>query len=432
MCRAAHAAHQQQLIHRDIKPGNVLIERPEGEAGLEHVYLADFGLTKHALSRSGITQTGEFLGTIDYVAPEQIAGRRVDARTDVYSLGCLVYEMLTGEVPFPREADVAILWAHMQDPAPSVRRLRPDVPEGIDDTIRRAIAKQPEDRYVSALELIAALIDVVRNAPAAPIVPAFAPTQPEGSASPPPPRVEPAQPDAAADEVVTAPATVAPGRSRRPLVLAGIAVALIGAVVAAVLLLRGSSSSTEAKGSAAHTTTTGASASGVQSAVPPQIWSQLDCQPDPQAVPPGIPGKTLVVPAGTVMSSATCSSSLQGEVPVELHLALFDSTADMNDVYNRNLRASPVTAGSGPCGPNTFEDEGVWRHGGTHGVVAGRKFCFFSTNPQRAVIAWTLTMTMESGMGNRYMLAIANAPAANHELLLKWWRQYRHQIGEGS
>ena len=109
---ALHAAHECGLIHRDIKPGNILIERiDDGIHVLEHVYLADFGLTKHAQSRSGLTHTGQFVGTVDYVAPEQIEGRPVDKRADVYSLGCVLFECLTGVVPYHRESDVAVLWA---------------------------------------------------------------------------------------------------------------------------------------------------------------------------------------------------------------------------------------------------------------------------------------------------------------------------------
>ena len=456
LCRAVHAAHQQQLIHRDIKPGNVLIERAEGDASLEHVYLADFGLTKHALSRSGITQTGEFLGTIDYVAPEQIEGRHVDGRTDVYSLGCLLYEMLTGEVPFPRESEAAILWAHMRDTPPSVRALRPELPPGVDDTIRRATAKHPEDRYVGALELIAALIDVARNAPAAPIVPAFVNTRPSETPSEPSASSGSGAPasanlpaEAAAASVAgssasagtpasthpeaiptpTAPGT--PTRSRRTLRLSAAAAAIVviaAVALALVLLTRGSHSSAGPPSSGK----TKPSVRGVQAAVPGALWSQWGCKADAEALPPAIPGNVMVAPAGTVTSSATCSFKLQRAIPVAVRLASFDSAKDMTAIYDHNLTASHVPPESGPCGANTFHNESVWHHGGEHGVVAGRKFCFFSRQPQQAVIVWMLTMAMGSGMGGRNILAVAGAPAANHEALLAWWQQYRHQIGEGA
>jgi serine/threonine protein kinase len=155
---ALHAAHETGLIHRDIKPGNILIERiDDGIQVLEHVYLADFGLTKHAQSRSGLTHTGQFVGTVDYVAPEQIEGRPVDKRADVYSLGCVLFECLTGVVPYHRESDVAVLWAHVQEPCPPISTLRSDLPEGMDEVVERAMAKSPDDRYQTAAEFVADL-----------------------------------------------------------------------------------------------------------------------------------------------------------------------------------------------------------------------------------------------------------------------------------
>ena len=109
---ALDAAHAAGLVHRDIKPANVLLTAED------HVYLTDFGLTKHALSVAGSTKPGHWVGTLDYVAPEQIRGERIDARADVYALGCLLFFILTGEVPFRREGDEARLWAHLSEPPP--------------------------------------------------------------------------------------------------------------------------------------------------------------------------------------------------------------------------------------------------------------------------------------------------------------------------
>jgi streptogramin lyase len=144
---ALDAAHAAGLVHRDIKPANVLLG-PE-----EHVYLTDFGLTKHALSIAGSTKPGQWVGTLDYVAPEQIRGERVDARADVYALGCLLYYTLTGEVPYKREGDEAKLWAHLQDPPPTPSIRDPKIPKAFDDVVARAMAKDPEERYPSAGDL---------------------------------------------------------------------------------------------------------------------------------------------------------------------------------------------------------------------------------------------------------------------------------------
>src|SRR3954454_9972523 len=155
---ALDAAHHAGLVHRDIKPANVLLG-PE-----DHVYLTDFGLTKHALSTAGATQPGHWVGTLDYVSPEQIRGERVDARVDVYALGCLLFFALTGEVPFKRDGDEARLWAHLQDPPPKPSEHDPAISTAFDSVIERAMAKDPEERYPSAGDLGRAALAAARNA----------------------------------------------------------------------------------------------------------------------------------------------------------------------------------------------------------------------------------------------------------------------------
>jgi hypothetical protein len=152
---ALDAAHARGMIHRDVKPANVLVEPgPEGE---DHAYLADFGLTKHVESHSGITGTGQFLGTIDYMAPEQIEGRQVDARADVYALGCVLFECLAGSPPYRRESEVAILWAHIRDDPPALSDVRAGLPSAADRVLAKALAKDPADRQQSCGELAAEL-----------------------------------------------------------------------------------------------------------------------------------------------------------------------------------------------------------------------------------------------------------------------------------
>jgi serine/threonine-protein kinase len=152
--RALDTAHHRGLVHRDVKPGNMLIERGSDEADPDHVYLADFGITKHAMSRTGLTSTGQFLGTIDYVAPEQIRGTSVLGLADQYSLGCVLYECLTGRVPFEKDLDAAIIWAHVEETPTMPTVLRPDLPPEIDDVFGRVLSKQPGGRYQSCREFI--------------------------------------------------------------------------------------------------------------------------------------------------------------------------------------------------------------------------------------------------------------------------------------
>jgi YVTN family beta-propeller protein len=166
---ALDAAHARGLVHRDVKPSNALIAV---ESGVEHVYLADFGLTKHTTSRGGPTATGQMVGTVDYVAPEQIRGEAVDGRADLYSLGCVLFECLTGEVPFPRGSEVATIYAHLEDepPCPSARRA--DVTPAMDAVVTRAMAKDPAHRWQSGAALAAAaraaLPGTAASGPAAP------------------------------------------------------------------------------------------------------------------------------------------------------------------------------------------------------------------------------------------------------------------------
>ncbi|MFI6449716.1 protein kinase, partial [Kitasatospora sp. NPDC050543] len=123
----------------------------------EHLYLADFGLTKKSLSLSGLTTVGQIVGTVDYAAPEQISGRPVDGRSDLYSLACVVFEMLVGSPPFRRDGDLALLWAHLNEPPPAVTSLRPDLPPAMDTVLATALAKSADDRYDTCLEFVAAL-----------------------------------------------------------------------------------------------------------------------------------------------------------------------------------------------------------------------------------------------------------------------------------
>ena len=144
---ALDAAHARGMLHRDVKPSNVLLARED------HVYLSDFGLAKRADSVGGLTRHGSIVGRAAYVAPEQILNERVDARTDIYALGCLLFEALTGEAPFARWKEGPGALASLDAPRPSPVELCPDLPREFDDVVRRAMAKDPSERYPSAGDL---------------------------------------------------------------------------------------------------------------------------------------------------------------------------------------------------------------------------------------------------------------------------------------
>ena len=153
---ALDAAHQTGLVHRDVKPANILITGSRSQ----HVYLTDFGLTKALTSDEPVmTRVGELVGTPDYIAPEQVKGEQVDGRADIYSLGCVLYEVLTGQIPFPRDTEMAKYYAHVSDPPPSMLELVPDIELGLDEVVQRAVAKDPAERFQTAGEMAAAALD---------------------------------------------------------------------------------------------------------------------------------------------------------------------------------------------------------------------------------------------------------------------------------
>jgi DNA-binding NarL/FixJ family response regulator len=160
---ALEAAHRRGLVHRDVKPTNVLIAERDGE---EHAFLTDFGLTKRREADAGLTKPGFAMGTADYMAPEQARGADVDGRADVYALGCVLFKTLTGTVPFDRGSDLEKLLAHLNDPPPSLRDARPDVPAALDAAVRRAMAKDPADRQQSAEQFGREALAAVNGSPA--------------------------------------------------------------------------------------------------------------------------------------------------------------------------------------------------------------------------------------------------------------------------
>jgi serine/threonine protein kinase len=227
---ALDAAHARGLVHRDVKPANILLAAgPAGGDG--HCYLCDFGLIKEVnaqQAQSALTATDQFVGTIPYVAPEQIEGRDVDGRADVYSLGCVLFHCLTGSVPFERMNDIEVVFAHLREPPPSLSSRAPGLPTAMDAVVARAMAKSGDDRWPTCSALVTAMQAEVRSTSPAPAISADAETRsmhlpPVAITAPPPPPPAAASPSAAPPRAASASAaptriepTPAPSAGRPP------------------------------------------------------------------------------------------------------------------------------------------------------------------------------------------------------------------------
>jgi len=298
---ALDAAHAKGLVHRDVKPANILVAVGAGADGGDHAYLSDFGLTKRTQETSGLTRTGFFMGTIDYIAPEQISGKGVDGRTDQYALTCVLFECLSGGPPYRREDDAAVLFSHISEPPPSVSALRPELPSEIDTVIATGMAKEKEDRYPYCVALaraarhalmprvatppvgVAVAETVVAPSPAEPGdvaagetaagVAAGLPDAPSAGAPtlPTPPPMDqapapsaPTEPSHSASPSPHVSPSADQRRSRTPLIAAAVIVALLGAGFGAFMVLSdddgggGGTGTTTPTGATGATDTTGA------------------------------------------------------------------------------------------------------------------------------------------------------------------------------
>jgi serine/threonine protein kinase len=188
---ALDEAHARGLVHRDVKPANVIVE---SRRGTEHAYLTDFGLTREMDASSGVTGTGRWVGTIDYASPEQIQGRPVDARCDVYALGCVLFATLTGRLPFERAEDVAKLYAHVSEPPPKPSTVVAELPGEIDAVVTRAMAKDPDFRFPSAGDFGRAALAAATGTPVAEPERTVATGEAAPATEPAPPPVPPTKP----------------------------------------------------------------------------------------------------------------------------------------------------------------------------------------------------------------------------------------------
>jgi len=419
LASALDAAHTHALVHRDVKPGNILLEE-----STDHAYLTDFGVAKQTTAR-GLTSTGHFLGTVEYAAPEQIEGGQVDARTDVYALGCVLYECLTGTPPFSQSTEHAVLHAHLVDPPPSVGRLRPDLPQAFDGLIATAMAKVPDDRFASCGELANAARNAATGkarrvegiAPARADTVASVDTAPP--ASPPPPGSDGAFDAVPAPEP---PAAATPERSPAPpsrltplkqllltLLLVVIAAAASGVVV--YFLVRGddkTAPATVAQGPVIHT---------LADLVPAPVWQNCTKAKTPRAG--AVETATCLPPQGATTFN-----------PDRLELSTFASGAAVQRAYEAERRRHRVPRNQGTCTGLSWGGEGIWLHNpaapGTKPKPGGSRFCYFAGND--VVIVWTHRKFGQATHTD--LLGIAREGGSDHPGLYGWWRFWHHRIGK--
>ena len=296
VANALDAAHEIGLIHRDIKPQNILV------GARDHPYLADFGLTK-VTGEAGLTEPGQFMGTLDYVAPEQIQGTGASNQSDVYSLAGVLYECLTGAIPYDRQTEAAVMYAHVAEPPPRPTEELADLPGAIDEVVQRGMAKAPENRYGSAGEMLREAAHALGIDPREESsTPASAPASAAAATarSPviePPGGVTRAHGAAAGAAAPTAPARVPSRAGSRPLIAVGAVAAALAAV--AGFLLGGSGSDSEGS------SLTGTAAARTLSFSFPGDWRRVSEQPE-------IPGLRLETPVVLAPRAGSSSRMVAG------------------------------------------------------------------------------------------------------------------------
>ncbi len=462
--RALDAAHRSGLVHRDVKPANLLVEQGVDDDP-DYVYLADFGITKRELSRTGLTATGQFMGTIAYIAPEQIQGKHVGHRADIYSLGCVLYESLTGTVPFPKPIDAAVIWAHMEEEAAPPSQVCPELPRRLDGVIARALAKNPDDRYSTCRELIVAARAALEPSPTNGVSPTKISRRPDTVLSgiePPPPTIarrpmdppvrptddaarRPASEPASSPDLSPAASHAAPPpppasgvgasapagpdgradtgqRSRWRLPVFGAVVLLILVGIGVWLGTRSGGKSPAAKTSSHHATAASRPTNAILQAL--AVTNRSDT------------AKHLIPPSTCKAQSATavtCTRPAFGADTVTI--STFPTLAGLYTAYMREAKAlgqSPFRTNFGDCTEQQTYGEVSWNHRYQHprrysvsqsqsgqlsdDDAAGRVFCTFENSQLH--IVWTQN-------DGRVLGVLSGFPHAN---TWDWWKGVHHSI----
>jgi tRNA A-37 threonylcarbamoyl transferase component Bud32 len=464
--RALDAAHSRGLVHRDVKPANILIEHGAGDDP-DHVYVTDFGITKRLLSQTGLTPTGEFVGTIDYIAPEQIQGKRVDARADIYSLACIMYRCLTGRAPFDNTVETAVLWAHLQEQPTAPSAIRPELGSDIDDVLGRALAKGPDERYPTCRELITACREALEADPRVPVVletedartdadartdeDARTGTRSDGERAEPAARV--GAPGVAAGPPHRVRAsdwkrTTDRGIGRRLVGAGVVAVLVIAAALAGLALFGGGGSGARTAGGATRRgadSAGGTAAGGTATSKRSSSTTTMPANkmPASNAISQALrvtnesrTAKGLLPPASCSAlghTTVTCARPAFGATSVTFHT--YPSLGALYGAYGSAIRAvapGRLRSNFGDCTERQTDGEVSWNHNYQHprhyslqqsrtgrltdDQAAGRVFCTFSNSTLH--IIWT--------QNDGHLLGIlSGAPHAN---TWDWWKGVHHSI----
>ena len=438
---ALEAAHDKGLVHRDVKPANILIAAGAGVEGSDHAYLSDFGVVKNTAA-AGFTKTGLFVGTADYASPEQIEGKPLDARADIYSLGCVTYEALTATPTYEKDSEVAMMYAHLLEPPPKLTEKRPDLPPEVDEVIAKAVAKSKEDRYERPTEFALALKQAVGAGAASGVSavvaqpgagetvlagasvvgraqaekqaepPAQSPPPQSPPAQPPPPQSPPAQPPPAG--------TGAGDGNRRKLLIAGGILAVVLAAVLIPLLAFSGGKSSSAEGTT-PTTTAAQSGGTTGGATPATLLSVLaPSQVAKECTPQNTRAKDALE-TNLCVSAPTDPTSQ----PDQFQFSFYRSSQALLHAYGQVLKQARGTNGAVVGCGSAPPGERAWLH--PTGKRGGRFFCY-QDKKGNFVIVWTHEKLGSDDHVD--MLGSATEPGRAPTIVGGWWNSLNDSIGK--
>ena len=423
---ALEAAHDKGLVHRDVKPANILIAAGAGVEGSDHAYLSDFGVVKNTAA-AGFTKTGLFVGTADYASPEQIEGKPLDARADIYSLGCVTYEALTATPTYEKDSEVAMMYAHLLEPPPKLTEKRPDLPPEVDEVMAKAVAKSKEDRYERPTEFALALKQAVGAGAASGVSAVVAQpgagetvlagasvvgrAQAEKQAEP-PAQPPPAQPPPAG--------TGAGDGNRRKLLIAGGILAVVLAAVLIPLLAFSGGKSSSAEGTT-PTTTAAQSGGTTGGATPATLLSVLaPSQVAKECTPQNTRAKDALE-TNLCVSAPTDPTSQ----PDQFQFSFYRSSQALLHAYGQVLKQARRTNGAVVGCGSAPPGERAWLH--PTGKRGGRFFCY-QDKKGTFVIVWTHEKLGSDDHVD--MLGSATEPGRAPTIVGGWWNSLNDSIGK--